>query len=442
MMKLIQYILFFIPLVTFAQQKWTLEDCITHASNNNIEVLKQQVNNKNIEENILVAKGDFYPNLSFTGSQGFSLGNSFDVSTGVGQRESSFNRFSLSSSVILFNGFGNKFKLNAEKIKAKKGRADLDNIKLDLSISIINKYLQVLFNKEILTIATEQEKISEKHVTRLNNLFVAFLKPKVDLLQMQATHALDQKEVIIAKNNLTNSLIDLKELIDINDIEKFDIVSINIDDIKDKFLTTPSAIYKNALSINPLINSKEFSLDIAKENIKITKSNFYPTLQFNYSFSSNYYHIIGEEDLVYNQTTSQFENNGFMIQLNNNKTHYLGLSLTIPIFNKLLTKTSVEKAKNEFDLASIELENKRFQLKNTIIKAYNDVLSSKATLEATKIALVAQKEAFDIMQNKYKKGLTTSYEFLESKSKYIHTQSELLRAKYEYLFKMKVLDFY
>lgn len=442
MIKLIQYILFFIPLVTFAQQKWTLEDCITHASNNNIEVLKQQVNNKNIEENILVAKGDFYPNLSFTGSQGFSLGNSFDVSTGVGQRESSFNRFSLSSSVVLFNGFGNKYKLNAEKIIAKKARSDLDNIKLDLSTSITNKYLQVLFNKEILTIATEQEKISEKHVTRLNKLFVAFLKPKNDLLQMQATHALDQKEVIIAKNNLTNSLIDLKELIDINDMENFDIVPVNIDRVKDKLLTSPSNIYINALNKNPRIKSKEFSLDITKENIKIAKSNYYPTLQFNYSFGSNYYHIIGEKDLVYNQTTSQFENNGFMNQLNNNKTHYLGLSLTVPIFNKFLTKTSIEKAKNEFDLATIELKNNRHQLKNKIIKAYNDVLSSKATLEATKIALVAQKESFDIMQNKYKKGLITSYEFLESKSKYIHTQSELLRAKYEYIFKMKVLDFY
>ena len=133
----------------FSQTKWSLDDCIEHAKANNVDVLKQLSQNESFDEDITTAKGNYYPDASFNASQGFSLGNSFNVSTGVGQLESSFNNFSLSSSLSIFNGFANKYNLQKARLNSEKGLADLDQIYLDLSLNITNKYLTVLFNKTV-----------------------------------------------------------------------------------------------------------------------------------------------------------------------------------------------------------------------------------------------------------------------------------------------------
>jgi len=426
-----------------AQEKWSLADCVSHAKEHNIDILKQQFQNEIATEDITIAKGNYFPDLNFSGSQGFSLGNSFNVSTGVGQQESRFNSFSLSSSLSLFNGFKNRYSLQKAKLSIEKGAIDLNKLGLDLSLNISNNYLQVLFNKEIVSVATEQEVISQQEVNRLQKLFQSALKSKSELLEMKSTFALDQKERLIAKNNLENSLIKLQELLDVKSIDNFDIKDIIVTDIEASVpLSNPNTIYTKALEINPLLQSTQLNADINKKDIQIAKSSFYPSLNFNYSYSSNYYHLQGSTDEVFNQQTNQNENNGFLTQLENNKTHYLGVSLTVPIFNRFHIRSNVDKSKIALEITQVELENQKKELHHKIKIAYNDVLTAKATLEAIKSAKISQEEAFTIAQKKYKKGLNTSYEFLESKSKYIQTQSELIKAKYDYVFKIKVLEYY
>jgi len=442
-MKTLLFIAILLPFVTLAQHKWTLEECITHAKKNNIEILKQLINNKKNTENIRIAKGNFLPNLSFSASQGFSLGNSFNISTGVGQSESSFNLFSLSSSVILFNGFNNKYKLQAEKIKAKKGEIAIESIVLDLSLAITYKYLQVLVNKEILSIAKEQKNISDQEVKRLSKLYQTGYKPKNELLQIQTTYELDKKEVFLAKNNLSNSLILLKELITINDIPNFDINLIEINIIRPtKILPNTEEKYNAIIATNPLLKIAQYSQDLSKKNLLISKSNYYPRLSFDYSFGSNYYHILGKKDLIFNQNTNRYDANSFFTQLKNNSINYLGLSLTVPIFNRFKTQSNIKKEKNEYELASIEIDKIKFQLKNKLILINNDILTAKTTLDASTKALKLQRENFNIMQKKYKKGIITSYEYLESKSKLLYTQSELIKSKYNYIFKLKLFEYY
>ena len=259
---------------------------------------------------------------------------------------------------------------------------------------------------------------------------------------MESTFAVDKKETLIAKNNLNNSLIELQELLDIKPIDNFDVEAIKINDFESHVLIDIDAIYNNALEKNPLLKSTQLTEEIKERDIKIGKSNFYPKLDFNYSYGSSYYHLQGGDDLVFNQQTSQFEDNGFLVQLDNNRTHYLGFTLSIPIFNKFLTRSNIDKSKIELEITQVELKNQKKELKNKINIAYNDVLTAKATLEASETVLMFQKEAFSIAQNKYNQGSLTSYEFLESKSKYIQSQSELIKAKYDYLFKIKVLKYY
>ncbi|QNK77126.1 TolC family protein [Winogradskyella sp. PAMC22761] len=426
-----------------SQTQWSLEDCINHAKANNIDILKLQLQNESFNEDITAAKGNYYPDLNFSGSQGFSLGNSFNVSTGVGQLESSFNSFSLSSSLNVFNGFTNKYNLQRAKLSSEKGLADLDQIYLDLALNIANKYLSVLFNKEILTVAQEQVKISEQEVKRLKRLYDAVLTSKSEFLQMESTFASDMKELLVAQNNLSTSKIELKELLDINDIEDFDIEDIDLSYFESAvFSSNSESIFNEALQTNPLLKSTELNSEINKKNIQIAKANFYPNLNLNYSYGSNYYHILGEDDLVFNQNTQRFEDNSFFIQLNNNRTHYLGLSLTVPIFNKFATKANFNKAKIDLEINKVELANQKKQLKNKIKIAYNNVSTAKASLDAANSASYSQKEAFTINQSKYLEGLMTSFDFLESKSYYIKTESDFVQAKYDYLFKIKVLEYY
>lgn len=443
MRKIVIIILLLSGWLSFGQQNWSLEDCLNHANEQNPEILLQKFRNQIAEKEVKRTKSSYLPDLNFNASQGFNLGNSFNVSTNVGQLESRFNSFSLSSSTNLFEGFSNRYKSQIANIEKEKGETDLNKIRLDLSLNIANKYLEILFNKELLQVAEKQREISNQEVLRLTELFEAAIKPKSELLAMQSTNALDNKNFIVAQNNVNIGLIELKEMIDIKDVQNFDIQNIDVGSVGNEIIfLNPSTIYDEALSSNPSLRSAQHSLDISEKNIQVAKSRFYPKINFNYSYGSNYYHLQGKEDLIFNQVTQQFEANGFFKQLNSNKTHYLGFSLTAPIFNRFATKIDVDKSKIEAEMSEVELVNEKNKLKNTIEIAHKNVLTAEATLNASKTALLAQKEAFDIAQRKYRRGFITSYEFLEEKSNYTKTEAELISAKYDYLFKVKLLEFY
>ena len=262
-------------------------------------------------------------------------------------------------------------------------------------------------------------------------------------MQLQSTFASDKKEVLIAENNLKTSLIKLRELLDINLIQDFDVEDISLSDFESSaFNTEIQLIIKDALEVNPQLKSAEINQKISEQDIKIAKSNFYPKLNFSYNYGSNYFGILGEDDVVFDQTTMQFIDNGFFVQLDNNRTHFLSLNLSVPIFNRFKTKSNYNKSKFEAETRKIELENQKNELKNKVEIAYNDLLTAKATLEASKVAASTQEEAFNIVSEKYKDALISNFDFLESKSNYIKTQSELVKAKYDYLFKIKVLEYY
>jgi len=442
MKKLFKYIIVgyfcLITMNTFSQKKWTLEKCIEYAKEHNVDVIKQKIRTNIINSDIKIAKGSYLPDASFNGSQNFSLGNSFNVSTGVGQLESSSNSFSLSSSLNIFNGFSNRYKLQKSKLSKEKSEADVDRIQFDLALNITNKYLQVLFNKEILKIAKEQVAISQKNFNRLERLYKNALTGKRELLEIESTLASDKKEKAVAENNLANILITLQELLDVKQIENFDIEEIPIENLN----LRSNQISENIIENNPQIIASKIDLELKNKDIQLSKVNFYPRVNLNYSYSSNYFHILGQDDVVFNQQTNQNVPNGFFTQLDNNRTHYIGISATIPIFNRFLTKENYKKSKEELKISEAELSDNKQKLRNKITIATNDVIASKVSLDASKIAFKTQKQAFEIIQTQYSKGNIGNYEFLESKSKLVRNTSEYIKAKYDTYFKTKILKFY
>ena len=187
--------------------------------------------------------------------------------------------------------------------------------------------------------------------------------------------------MVLSENNVDNSLIRLKEILAIEDIENFDITPINDSSINDNLIeTTTNQLYISALQNNPLLRATTLQEQIGNKEIKIAQSTLYPTVNFNYSFSSFYFHIQGQEDVIFNQQTQMLENNGFFTQLNNNKIHFIGINATIPIFNRLLNKSTIDKAKIDLAIIQQTLENQKKELKNRIAIASNDILSARASI--------------------------------------------------------------
>lgn len=426
---------------TIAQQKWSLDQCISHAKEHNLDIVNQKLLNKKAEEDITIARGDRLPNLTFSGSQSYSLGSSLDVSTGIGRSESRSNSFTLSSSLTLFNGFKKKYNLQQAKLLLEKGEADKDRLTLEMSLNITDLYLEILFNKEILEVAEEQVLISEQEVQRLKSLYDQGHVSKNEYLDIQSTVALDKKEIILAQNNVSNSLIRLKELLDIEDILEFDIIPIEDFTQIQNSLQNVEQLYQDALSNNPTILSTNLEAQINEKTIQIAQSDLYPSINFNYSFSSFYFHIQGSEDVIFNPTTGTFIENGFFTQLDNNKIHFIGLNLSVPIFNRLLTRSTIEKAQVDYEITQALLKNQSKELKNRIRIAVNDVSSALSSKNATTIAVETQEESFEIVRANYRAGNVSSYDFLESKNNHLRAQSENIRAKYEYFLKSKYLEY-
>ncbi|CAA0188003.1 TolC family protein [Tenacibaculum maritimum] len=429
-------IFYFSVMSLFSQKKWSLEDCIEYAKQQNIEVVKQKIRVEILNSDIKIAKGNYLPNANFNASQNFSFGNSFNVSTGVGQLESSSNSFSLTSSLNIFNGFKNKYILQKSNLSKEKYEADIEKIRFDLALNITNKYLQVLFNKEILKVAEEQIEISKKNHNRLKKLYNNALIGKRELLEIESTLASDIKERVIAEKNRKNSLIELQELLGAKQFEDFDIEEI------DHTSLVKGKITEEVIENNPEISSSKLDVELKNKKIQLLKTNFYPKVHLNYSYSSNYFHILGKDDVVFNQQTNKNEANGFWKQLNNNRTHFISVIATIPIFNRFLIKEKYKKAREELKISEMELESDKQILRNKIRIGINEVYASKASLKSCKIAMNAQNQVFEIVQNQYKNGNVGSHEFLESKGKYIKSTSAYIKAKYEYYFKSKVLIYY
>lgn len=427
----------------FAQEKWSLDDCIVHAKEHNVLVQKQKFQNNNYEDDIYIAKGKFLPDANLFASQNYNLGSSFDVSTNIGQLESRSNSFSLAASVPIFNGFSNRYELKLAKSVFEKGQVDIAKIKLNITIEIIEKYLKVLFDREILKVAEKQVSISDLELIRLNLLFNKGLKPKDEYLEIKSVCATDAIMVTEAKNNLLKSYVELKDLLDIKEISNFDVKNISINQLQFNFFSKDSLELINEALVNaPDIQSAGIETEINKLRIKIENAKFYPVIDLNYSFQSNFFHLQGRPDEVFNPVSQQFEPNGFFRQLNNNKTHFISFSARIPIFNRFLTKHSKTKQEQLLSISTVDYENEKKKVKSKILNAFSDAEAAQKILTYAKSAEVTQSEAFQLIQIKFNKGIIGGYEFLESKSRYILAASNLVRAKYDYLFKIKIIEYY
>jgi outer membrane protein len=412
---------------------WNLKECVEFALENNISVKQSELDKNSSLEDVKAAKWNFAPNLNASVSQNFNFGSSISVSGARIPADFRSNNFGINSTVNLFDGFANIENLKQSKIGVQIQDAAIAKMKNDIALNVVNAYLQILFAKEQLKVAQSQLKISEEQVSRIGELVDAGVLPQGDLLNIKSTLANDNQSLIVAENNVLITSLNLSQLLQLENAN-IDVEAVSIDIQNQAILSNEaSTIYSKANETFPEIKLAELNILSADKSIQIAKANYYPSLSLSFGMNSAYQH---------RQSTTDISPFLFSDQIDDNLGQSISLSLNIPIFNRYQFRSSVNKSKINYQKVEYNLESERLRLKQTIQNAYTDALASSKSYDAATISVEAQTRAFDYSQERFKAGAINSFDFNQNKNNLVNAQSQLIRSKYDFMFKLKVLEFY
>ena len=433
--KLLLFVALFISVATFSQKKWTLKEAVDEALEKNITIQQNRLSLELAKKDVEIAKGNFLPNLNAGTNGSFNFGTSFDPRTNDRISTSLFGgSMSASSGVTVFNGFRNTNTYKQAQLGVESSMLDLKKIENDISLLVVNSYLNVLFAKENLAAARVQSDISQKQIEAANERFKSGVIPKGDLLNVQSTAATDLQNVITQENALDIALLNLSQLLQVP-VEGFDVANVDVGTPSaNLFYKSSSSVYDKSLDRMPEIERARLAIQNADYNIELAKGAFLPTLSASVSLSTNYGFNLNPP--ITNPNTA------FGTQLSDNFGYGLGFSLNVPIFNRFQTKNRVDQQIINREISETRLLNEKLNLQQTIEQAFLDVRTALKTYEAAKISLQSQEEAFKNAQESYNFGAMTQFDFDQVRTRFVNAQAALIRSKYDYVFKTKVLQFY
>jgi outer membrane protein TolC len=450
-----------------AQSKvWTLEECVKYAIQNNISIKQSELDSKTALIGKKDAFGNFLPSLNASASHSWNIGLNQDITTGLLQNQTTqFTSAGANVGIDIYKGLQNQNTLRKANLSIVAAKYQLLKMQEDIALNVANAFLQVLFNKENLKVQKEQLGINEKQYVRSEELVNAGSIPRGDLLDIKATVAQNNQNVIAADNALLISKLSLAQLLQLKDFENFDVVDdTNMRDENNIMAQTPSAIYDKAVEGRTELKIARTNLEIAQKDVEIAKGAFQPTLQGFYSFSSRVGYsdrVVGFQPNTSNPTsvvgyvegTNQnvLQNNfspilgkalPFFDQFSENKGHSFGAQLSIPIFNGFSVRNNVERSKVSLERSKIAVEQQDLDLQRNVFTAFTDAKGALNAYESSVVALEARQGAYNYAKERYDVGLMNSFDFNQSQTLLTNAQSEVIRTKYDYIFKIKILEFY
>jgi outer membrane protein len=420
---------------SFSQKKWTLKEAVDQALEKNISIKQNQLSLELSKKDVAIAKGNFLPNLNGSSSGRFNAGLSPDEN-GILRNTNNLNAsFDLSGSGTIFNGYRNLNSYKQAQLGVASSKFDLEVIENDISLFVVNGYLNILFAKENLEVAKVQYEISKTQVEAAVTRFKAGAIAKGDVLNAESTVANDLQNIIAQENALDIALLNLAQSLQVP-VANFDVAPIEFETPSSTLLYSNSqGVYEKAISNRPEIERAKIAITSADLGIEIAKGAYLPTLSYNYGLGTSYFN-------QFNNLLPGQKNNDFFTQFKDRFQYGTGLSLNIPIFNRNQTKNNVAKSVINKEMSQLGLENEKIQLKQTIEQSFLDVKSALKSYEAARSSLKAQKEAFKNAQERYNYGAMTLFDFDLVRSRLVNAESTLIRSKYDYVFKTKVLQFY
>lgn len=413
------------------QKKWSLQECVDYALENNITILQGKNAILTNEQNVDAANGQFLPSVSGFVGHTLSLGNRELFPGQFVDRTDNSTNASISLSQTVFNGFRLTNLYKQSQLNLETSKLELNRIKDDISLNVVNAYLNVLFNIENLEIAQAQYDFSKKQLDQVRKLVKAGVQPQANVYDAEATLSSDLQNVTVAENNYELALLSLSQLLQIP-YEGFEVEVIELDNPSSELMyNNASPIVSYALDNRYEIKVAQKNIENSALNIEVSKSGYLPSVTFNYGFGSNVFftNLIDTEDSFFNQ-------------LNNQKGHRFSLNVSVPIFSQFQNKTNVAKAKIQEENAQLNLKQAKLDVESNVQRAFADAKAALRAYEAAKSSLESQQIAFQNSQERYDIGAMNAFDLEQSRLRLVNAESSLINAKYDFIFKTKVLDFY
>lgn len=438
-MRLPTTILLFLFSITIAmaqQKKWTLEECVNYAMENNLTIEQYELDLENAKIDKSDALGAMLPDFNLTTSASGNTGLALDPTT---NNLVSSTIFSVSgnagSRLTLFDGLRNVHRLNRAKMNALANQYRLENLKDDIGLNVANAYLQILSNKESLKVYQAQYAGTLQDLSRTKDLVAAGSVPKGDQLEIEATAANLEQQIVNAENMVLISRINLAQMLQITDYENFDISDERFEVPPSDILNnTSKEIYEKALTFREDIKFSESNVDLANKDLEIAKGAYYPTLSAFVNYNTRY------SDQNYDPVTGDLI--GFKDQLWLNDGISYGAQLNIPIFNGFSVRNSVERSKISVKKAELQLQQDKLTLETNVNQSYVDVKSYSKGYEAAQKTLEARRLAYEYSKEKYNAGLMNAFDYSQAQSRVDDAEAQVISAKYNYIFRLKVLEYY
>lgn len=449
---------------------YTLEECIQIAYEKNLTIQRSKVDLQISEVNKNQKQFERLPNVNLGANYGMNWGRSIDPTTNtfITQRNS-FSRLNGGSTLTVFNGMQISNSIKQAHINHEAASTDVEKAKNDVGLNLATLYLNVLFNKELVENARYQLNSTNRQLDQTKTLVEAGALPMTNLLDLQAQVASNEVSVINAENNHTLSTLRLKQslMIPSNAPFEIEIPSLEVQPGETE-LMTPEQIYQIAEATMPEVKSAHLRVEEADLQQKIAKGAYAPTLSLSAGFSTNYSSFTDQPRNIYDGTTTSTRQIGYVSatrapvfaditqpnivdtepgfpigeQFKENINKSIGIDLSIPVFNRFRTKASVQRSqlsKYRAEIASLEVKN---QLRQTIETAYSDMKAASKAYRASQKQVEALDETFRVIENQFNIGAANSVDYQLANNKLYMAKSDLLRAKYDFIFKQKIVDFY
>ena len=423
-------------------KKWTLEECVQYALENNISIKQTELDTKTATIDKQTAVGNFLPSLNVSSNHSWNIGLNQDITTGLLRNQTNqFTSASANVGIDIYKGLQNQNNLRRANLALVASKYQLLKMQEDVALNVANAFLQVLFNKENLKVQQEQLLNNEKQVNRSIELVNAGSIPRGDMLDIKANLAQNRQNLVVAQNNLLISKLSLAQLLQLKEFETFDVVDETSMGQNNTILAqSPSEILEKAKESRTDLKIAQTNLEIAQKNLAIAKGAYLPTLQGFYGFNSRISYADAAAIVGGNLVTRPA--NPFWTQFQDNKGQSFGAQLTIPVFNGFSVKNNVERSKVALERSKNNLQQQNLDLQRTIYAAFTD---AKGALNANETAITsfeARQEAYLYAKEKFDVGLLNSFDYNQAQTLMINAQSEVLRTKYDSIFKIKILEFY
>jgi len=454
----------YLTLSADAQKVWTLEDCINYAIENNITVKRQELNAEAAERSYFQSKMELLPTVNANGSHYYNSGKAINYETYSYTNEAfQGGDLTLNTELTVFNGLQTFNTIKKSRFDFLAQLENVEKAKNDITINISTAYLQILLNKELRDNAGEQLDVTLEQIEKTKQLVEIGNTAKGDLLQIEAQAASEKAALTNAENNLKISYLDLHQLLNLEETEEIEILFPEIPDITlAEEIMGIGSIFNDAVEILPQIKSAELQLKSSEKNLAISKGAISPTISIGYQYRSRYNELTnrvtgvesalssqptgvtesGENIYTYNYYNTYSDNYPYVDQISDNANQAIYVALRIPIFNNWQTGNRISQARISLADSKLNLDLQKQNLYKSIQQARVQAIAAMDRYKANLEAVKSMEEAFRYTEQKYQVGLVDILEYKTAKNNLNKTRSDLAQAKYEYIFRTKILDFY